>query len=82
MGSLPLALGMESGGEMMRPLAISVVGGLLFSTLLTLFLVPCAYVIVQRGGDRVKAFLLGPSTRAAVSAETPQVATSTQHQHG
>jgi multidrug efflux pump subunit AcrB len=61
MGSLPLALGMEAGGEMMRPLAIAVVGGLLCSTLLTLFVVPCAYVLVQRGGERVKAFLVGPA---------------------
>jgi multidrug efflux pump subunit AcrB len=61
MGSMPLALGMEAGGEMMRPLAIAVVGGLLCSTLLTLFVVPCFYVLVQRGGERVKAFLVGPS---------------------
>ncbi len=75
MGSLPLALGMDAGGEMMRPLAIAVVGGLLFSTLLTLFVVPCAYVLVQRGGERVKVFLLGPSAeqRAAATARGGEV---------
>jgi len=59
MGSLPLALGLGAGGELMRPLAIAVVGGLLCSTLLTLFVVPCAYILVQRGGERVKGFLVG-----------------------
>ena len=43
----------------MRPLAIAVVGGLLCSTLLTLFVVPCAYILVQRGGERAKGFLVG-----------------------
>jgi hypothetical protein len=69
MGSLPLALGIGSGGELMRPLAIAVVGGLLCSTLLTLFVVPCAYVVVQRGGERLKRFLLGDEApRAPMSA--------------
>jgi len=67
MGSLPLAIGMASGGELMRPLAIAVVGGLLCSTLLTLFVVPCAYVMVQHAGDRVKVFLVGDKRRAAAA---------------
>jgi multidrug efflux pump subunit AcrB len=74
MGSLPLAMGMESGGELMRPLAISVVGGLLFSTLLTLFVVPCAYVLVQRGGDRAKAWVTGARTPRDRAGEPVEVA--------
>jgi multidrug efflux pump subunit AcrB len=70
MGSLPLALGMEAGGEMMRPLAIAVVGGLLSSTLLTLFVVPSAYVIVHQAGARVKEFLTGKPPVAAPQRET------------
>ncbi len=69
MGSLPLALGLGAGGELMRPLAIAVVGGLVVSTLLTLFVVPCAYVLVQRGGERVKVFLLGERKAAALGGE-------------
>ncbi len=69
MGSLPLALGLGAGGELMRPLAIAVVGGLVVSTLLTLFVVPCAYVLVQRGGERVKVFLVGERKGAALSGE-------------
>jgi hydrophobe/amphiphile efflux-1 (HAE1) family protein len=58
-GTLPLALGLGDGGELMRPLAIAVVGGLTFSTILTLFVVPCVYLIVHGLGDRVKALLYG-----------------------
>jgi multidrug efflux pump subunit AcrB len=73
MGSLPLALGMDAGGEMMRPLAIAVVGGLLSSTLLTLFVVPSAYVIVQQAGARVKTFLVGGPRAAATKTEPVEV---------
>ncbi|MEP7384508.1 MAG: efflux RND transporter permease subunit, partial [Gemmatimonadota bacterium] len=70
MGSLPLALGLGAGGELMRPLAIAVVGGLICSTLLTLFVVPCAYVLVQRGGARVKDFLVGGRRTGAITGES------------
>jgi len=59
MGALPLALGLGDGGELMRPLAIAVVGGLAVSSFLTLFVVPGFYVIVHDAGDAVKQWLLG-----------------------
>lgn len=59
-GSLPLALGIGEGSELMRPLAIAVVGGIAFSTMLTLFVVPCAYVVMHTAADRVRGFLLAP----------------------
>lgn len=58
-GAMPLAMGLGSGGELMRPLAIAVVGGLSLSAFLTLFVVPGLYVIVHEAGDAVKVFLLG-----------------------
>ena len=61
-GSAPLAMGIGEGSELMRPLAIAVVGGIAFSTLLTLFVVPCAYVVLHALGDRVRAFVLGRPT--------------------
>ncbi len=47
-GVLPLALGIGTGGESRRPLGIAVVGGLLFSTFLTLLLVPVVYTLLAR----------------------------------
>jgi multidrug efflux pump subunit AcrB len=70
-GMLPLALGIGEGSELMQPLAITVVGGLSVSTLLTLFVVPGAYVIVQRGGDRLKSWVTGRRHGEPVPAEVP-----------
>jgi multidrug efflux pump subunit AcrB len=47
-GLIPLALGLGSGAEMHRPLAICVLGGLVLSTLGTLFLVPAVYRWLRR----------------------------------
>jgi Cu/Ag efflux pump CusA len=48
MGVLPIALGIGAGGESRMPLGIAVVGGMLFSTFLTLFLVPVVYTLMAR----------------------------------
>lgn len=47
-GILPIALGLGAGGEARRPLGIAVVGGMLFSTFLTLVLVPVVYTLLAR----------------------------------
>ena len=46
-GMMPLAVGMGSGADIMRPLALAVFGGLLSAMLLTLFVVPCLYVVLH-----------------------------------
>src|SRR6185436_19567945 len=46
-GLLPMAIGWGTGGETNAPLARAVVGGLSFSTILTLFLVPTIYVMLE-----------------------------------
>jgi HAE1 family hydrophobic/amphiphilic exporter-1 len=43
LGLLPMALGVGEGAALRQPLAVSIIGGLGFSTLLTLVVVPCAY---------------------------------------
>ncbi len=60
-GTAPLALGLGNGSELMRPLAIAVVGGLSLSTLLTLFVVPCLYVLLHAFTSRLRALVLGPT---------------------
>lgn len=47
-GILPIAIGLGAGAESRRPLGIAVVGGLLFSTFLTLVLVPVVYSLLAR----------------------------------
>ncbi len=48
LGGLPLALGTGVGAELRRPLGITIVGGLLFSQMLTLFTTPVIYVALDR----------------------------------
>jgi Cu/Ag efflux pump CusA len=47
-GILPIALGTGAGGEARAPLGVAVVGGMLFSTALTFFVVPATYLAVER----------------------------------
>ncbi len=46
-GMLPMAISHSEGAEMRAPMAIAVIGGLLFSTLLTLFVIPAVYSIFE-----------------------------------
>lgn len=47
LGLLPLSLGIGSGGELQAPMGITVIGGLLFSTVITLVIVPVLYTILD-----------------------------------
>ena len=58
LGMLPLALSTGSGSELWRPMGIAVIGGLVFSTLVTLILVPVVYAIFSRHGERAKKLAL------------------------
>jgi len=53
-GLLPLSLGLGEGAELQRPLGIAVIGGLLFSTFLTLILIPVVYELVEKRRENKK----------------------------
>jgi multidrug efflux pump subunit AcrB len=59
MAMIPIALGIGAGSELMQPMAIATVGGLSLSTVLTLVVVPCGYLVMHGLGDRVKSLLVG-----------------------
>lgn len=56
---IPLSIGLAEGAEAMRPLAVVVIGGLLFSTFLTLIVIPIIYTLVDSFGLWVKDRLKG-----------------------
>lgn len=52
LGMLLMALSAGEGSEIWRPMGISVIGGLIFSTLLTMIIIPVVYAIFARHGER------------------------------
>jgi hydrophobic/amphiphilic exporter-1 (mainly G- bacteria), HAE1 family len=48
LGLVPMAIGVGEGAELRAPLAITLIGGMLLSTVLTLVVIPCVYVVFDR----------------------------------
>jgi len=68
-GALPIALGLGAGSLSRRPLGYAIVGGLMFSTLLTLYVVPSVYVIFDGLFQRRKARATATQTLAPAEAD-------------
>src|SRR5580693_7773205 len=52
LGLIPMALGVEAGSEQYAPLARAIIGGLLVSVVVTVYLVPAAYLLIHRKGEQ------------------------------
>ena len=48
LGLIPMIISSDNGSDMVRPMAVVTIGGLVYGTLLTLFVVPCIYAILNR----------------------------------
>jgi multidrug efflux pump len=64
-GTTPIALGLGAGSTSRRPLGYAIVGGIMFSTLLTLYLVPAVWVIFEGLRSRVRQRRAAPVPLAA-----------------
>jgi multidrug efflux pump len=70
LGAVPLALSFGEGGEIRRPLGISIVGGLIVSQMLTLYTTPVLYLLL----DRVQEMFTGRSRRSLPPRAAPNPA--------
>ncbi|AMV72529.1 efflux RND transporter permease subunit [Desulfuromonas carbonis] len=67
MGTLPIAIGIGAGAESRRPLGLAVVGGLLVSQLLTLYITPVIYYYFDRLQGAVRGWFGKPPVAAATA---------------
>jgi len=70
LGGVPLALGTGVGSELRHPLGITIVGGLAFSQLLTLFTVPVVYLTFDRLASRLRRLHVGNRVEEDVLMES------------
>ena len=65
LGMLPSAFGVGEGGEFRAPMSLATIGGLMTSTLLTLVVVPVAYLLLDRLLERIRHWRKSPSPAMA-----------------
>src|SRR5450830_1989161 len=77
-GAVPLALGAGDGAELRRPLGIAIVGGLLFSQLLTLYTTPVVFVCMDRLRQRLARRRATATAATAAARALPRPALSVE----
>ncbi len=67
MGMAPIALGLGEGGGLLAPLATTAMGGLFSSTVLTLIVLPCLYIIVNRFMEKIFGYEEAPLEESSLT---------------
>jgi multidrug efflux pump len=79
LGAVPLALGSGIGAELRRPLGIAIIGGLIFSQLLTLYTTPVVYLAFDRLARRFSKKKASDDRNAGEEARTPRLRPAPEH---
>jgi hydrophobic/amphiphilic exporter-1 (mainly G- bacteria), HAE1 family len=76
MGTLPIALGLGAGGDVRRPLGLSVVGGLVASQIVTLYITPIIYLYLEHVQQRFVGKSKPPRTEGESPVSQPEFASA------
>ena len=72
LGLVPMALGLGEGAELRAPLAVTVIGGLIVGTILTLVVIPVVYTILDRGKEPRRAEAAEPVEDELTTGPAPE----------